>query len=1085
MTTVTTGSGDAGNLTVNTGRLMVRDGAALTSGNDRISTGSGGALRVNAIESVELQGKAVLGTTTVGSGDAGSIAVEAGRVTLRDGAVISADTAGSGNAGELAIRTATLDILDGSRIGSATVDEGLGATLTIDASDSVRIVGISADGEVPSGLFANALGISDAGDINLETGQLVIQDGGRISTSTSGPGNGGDTAIAAESVSLINDAAIVASTTGRGDAGNIKLQVDGSITLVDSFIRTAVRPNDAVEGFESGDFTTWAVKGDRSIETSAFGSNPPEGTQQALLTNAFSDNFFPIPSAELEAFLGLAPGSLEGLNNGTPTEGSAMKTTFTAQAGDVITLDWQFLTNENTPAPVYNDFAFVTLIQTSELADTGFPDDTGSGFAGSPTPFVSQTGLQTFTATIPASGTYTLGIGVVDVADINDDFRSGVLVDRVSLPTGTGSGGDIDIHAQSLTLTDNSQVEALTRGRGNSGNVRVDTSDFVELSGGGLFTSSETANSGRSGNISVNTGQLGLRNGAVLNAQTQSFNDGGDITVDGRTLTVTSGGQLRTTTFNSGDAGDINLNLSESAVLTGAGSGLFGQTAGAGTAGNLTIDTPELFLQDRARVSASTSGTGRSGNIFVQNADSVRLASQSAISTEVEAGAAVSPTTEPGGDIDIQTQLLSLTDGARVTASTSGRGDAGNIAVWDAASVFLANDSVISTAVNAGAIGQGGDVAIQTDALALESNAQILASTDGQGDAGNISANSDRISLQGGSQISAATAGGEGGSIILRGNALDVRDGSRLSTTTAGSNDAGNIDVKIADGITLTGTGSGFFASTEADSTGDGGSILSDSRTLTIREGAGIAVDSQGTGVGGSVQIQAESATLEEQAFISAETTSNTGGDLTLQLRDYLLLRHNSRISTTAGTAQAGGDGGNIGIDTDFIIAVPEENSDITANAFEGRGGNINITAQGIYGIEFRDELTPFSDITASSELGLDGEVSINTPGIEPDRGLATLPGEPRNPQPLEGCQAGAGESGSRFISTGRGGLPSSPTEPLGSSEIWEDVQPPSQQAQISPPERIVEAEGWMVNDRGEVVLVAQSSAPSRLPCDR
>jgi large exoprotein involved in heme utilization and adhesion len=398
--------------------------------------------------------------------------------------------------------------------------------------------------------------------------------------------------------------------------------------------------------------------------------------------------------------------------------------------------------------------------------------------------------------------------------------------------------------------------------------------------------------------------------------------------------------------------------------------------------------------------------------------------------------------------------------------------------------VFLANDSVISTAVNAGAIGQGGDVAIQTDALALESNAQILASTDGQGDAGNINADGDRISLQGGSQISAATAGGEGGSIILRGNDLDVTEGSRLSTTTAGSSDAGNIDVKIADGITLTGMGSGFFASTEADSTGNGGSILSDSRTLTIREGAGIAVDSQGTGVGGSVQIQAESATLEEQAFISAETTSNTGGDLTLQLRDYLLLRHNSRISTTAGTAQAGGDGGNIGIDTGFIIAVPEENSDITANAFEGRGGNINITAQGIYGIEFRDELTPFSDITASSELGLDGEVSINTPGIEPDRGLANLPGEPRNPQPLEGCQAGAGESGSRFISTGRGGLPSSPTEPLGSSEIWEDVQPPSQQARDASPERIVEAEGWMVNDRGEVVLVAQSSAPSHSLCE-
>src|SRR3712207_8808007 len=40
----------------------------------------------------------------------------------------------------------------------------------------------------------------------------------------------------------------------------------------------------------------------------------------------------------------------------------------------------------------------------------------------------------------------------------------------------------------------------------------------------------------------------------------------------------------------------------------------------------------------------------------------------------------------------------------------------------------------------------------------------------------------------------------------------------------------------------------------------------------------------------------------------------------------------------------AGGDGGNININADFVVAVPKEDSDITANAFNGRGGNINIT---------------------------------------------------------------------------------------------------------------------------------------------
>jgi large exoprotein involved in heme utilization and adhesion len=59
------------------------------------------------------------------------------------------------------------------------------------------------------------------------------------------------------------------------------------------------------------------------------------------------------------------------------------------------------------------------------------------------------------------------------------------------------------------------------------------------------------------------------------------------------------------------------------------------------------------------------------------------------------------------------------------------------------------------------------------------------------------------------------------------------------------------------------------------------------------------------------------------------------------------MMRRNSEISTEArGT----GNGGNINIDADLLVAVPSEDSDIVANAFEGNGGNINITTQGIFG---------------------------------------------------------------------------------------------------------------------------------------
>ena len=70
-------------------------------------------------------------------------------------------------------------------------------------------------------------------------------------------------------------------------------------------------------GFETGDSTGWATTGSVTIVTASFGSGPPEGDFDALL--ATSDA---VPVTSLEAFLGLAPGSLTALDHGTVTEGS-------------------------------------------------------------------------------------------------------------------------------------------------------------------------------------------------------------------------------------------------------------------------------------------------------------------------------------------------------------------------------------------------------------------------------------------------------------------------------------------------------------------------------------------------------------------------------------------------------------------------------------------------------------------------------------------------------------------------------------------------------------------------------------------
>ncbi|BAZ70785.1 MAG: hypothetical protein KME28_03985 [Pelatocladus maniniholoensis HA4357-MV3] len=200
----------------------------------------------------------------------------------------------------------------------------------------------------------------------------------------------------------------------------------GSYTLsFDTFTLPKSYPHLTVinGGFENGDFTGWTTLGATSIETATFNSGPSEGSSQALLSTGgvtFSD-------AIIETFLGLETGSLDNFGNGDVTQGSAIRQIFTANAGDILTFDWSLLTNESAQVFPNNDFFFVSISSESELADTKF----SSLVTSSTTEFFAETGLQTFSFTIPTTGTYTLGLGVADVGDNTVD--SGLLIDNVTL----------------------------------------------------------------------------------------------------------------------------------------------------------------------------------------------------------------------------------------------------------------------------------------------------------------------------------------------------------------------------------------------------------------------------------------------------------------------------------------------------------------------------------------------------------------------------------------------------------------------------------------------------------------------------
>jgi filamentous hemagglutinin family protein len=602
------------------------------------------------------------------------------------------------------------------------------------------------------------------------------------------------------------------------------------------------------------------------------------------------------------------------------------------------------------------------------------------------------------------------------------------------------TSGDIDITAQSLSSSNAGNIAAITFGAGEAGNITINTDDFV-LNNSEFVSVVELGATGNGGDINVITRSLALNNVSGLVA----------VTLDG------------------GQAGNVNILASESISLNDSQVASFVNPGATGQGGNLNLNTQSLLVSNGAQVNANTLGLGNAGQVQINASDSVVLDSISANGTvsgvfsnvfneRDEAGNIIGLTEGNGGNIDITTRSLSILNGAQINASTEGIGDAGDI--------NLTADSILVR-------GTGFD-SFQNVVSPSSIVSEVL-----------------------------FDANGAGGNIELTATNLEASDGGQISASTDGFGNAGSLTLNITNSVTLTGENSGLFADTFAGSSGNGGSIFLTSRQVLLQDRASIAVGSEGFGVGGNIQLEGNSLFLN-RGLISAQTASTTGGNITLNLADTIVLRRESEISTTAGTAQAGGDGGNITINTDFLAAVASENSDITANAFQGQGGNISITAIGVFGIAPREAQTELSDITASSEFGVDGVIEINRPDVDPSRGTAELPADVVDASRLvaQGCSAGNTAIASQigeFTITGRGGLPPSPTEQLNSDAIladWETLEAPTDLStsrstsnlpttpihSMEHSIELVEAQGWAIAPNGQLVLTAQTTAVPHSP---
>ena len=230
---------------------------------------------------------------------------------------------------------------------------------------------------------------------------------------------------------------------------------------------------------------------------------------------------------------------------------------------------------------------------------------------------------------------------------------------------------------------------------------------------------------------------------------------------------------------------------------------------------------------------------------------------------------------------------------------------------------------------------------IKTNTLLVQDGARVSTETFGKGDGGNITVNANDVQLI--STKKGVSSGlftqalkestGDGGNLNIKTNTLLLKNRAQVSSATNGKGKAGNLTVDAQE-VQLIGK-SGLFTNTGQNSTGNAGNLTIKTDTLKLENDAKVSVQSLGTGIAGNLDITADSIKLDKGSNL-ATTESTNGGNINLNIADLLIMRNGSQISTTAGGAGAGGNGGNIDINipNGFIVATPNQNNDITANAF-------------------------------------------------------------------------------------------------------------------------------------------------------
>ncbi len=1038
----TTGAGDGGKITLTVDRLHVDQGyVSSSSGGETPDSGDCGEILITAQESVHVAGSGKTDdgrhapyygvySQTLGPGKGGQIAISTKEMTLSHDGWINCQTYGAGKGGDVTVAVDRLNAVSGGTITTSTRCTGEAGDISITAAELVNVSGPGTK-QPRSWIYAGTWSSGSGGDVHISTPVLRVSDGGAIYADTLNENEGrceegiekpdgraGDIALDVARMELTQGGIVSAGTDTAGRGGDISITARESVGISGSLDR--MPDPDHTDPTNSGVYA-WT-------RSSGEGGTLTISTRPLILSDKGEINTSSSGSGE-GGDIGLEADRLQistGASITAESSGDGASGTVTVHASEFLRNEGGILSTESASAKGGDIFVTTPVLSASDQGLISASISGGDQMGGDVTIHATRVDLKSGSRI--ESATSGKGQGGVIAIHASDSV---MLTGAAAIHTegeASGKAGDIQVKesVRTVVLTENARISSANTGEGDAGSITITAQESAILKSGDVTTE---AAKGKGGTIILTTPELSASDNGKISASVSGGDDvGGDVEIHVTNLRLKSGARLESSADDQARGGVIRVHASESVAMADDAK-ISTQSFGTGKAGDIRLEAglKRLGLKN-AEISSSNAGTGDAGAVTIDAKESVRLEAAS-VTTEANQGM--------GGTISVTTPRLSATGGGTISAGVRGGDQVGGDVAMNVTILELDSSSRIGS--SAGGEARGGVVRIRADSVRLNGSAGISTESVGSGKAGNIFLKEDLRTLAlRNAKISSSNSGtGDAGSVTIdAGESVILESGS--VTTEAAQGKGGNITI-AAPSLSL--DSNGTISASVREGIKGGGKIKLDVTILELGNASRIESATSGEGKGGEVHIRASgSVRLRDETSVSAKSFgTGDAGDIFLSAGDTLRMER-SAVITGADEADGGnifinakssihltdsditatvgggeGDGGNIRIDPEAVIL---ERSRIIANAYAGDGGNIEIVADAF--VQSAD-----SEVTASSELGIEGSVEIKASDADVSA-LAALPGTfPDASRWLKTpCSARTGEKVSRLIVEVRDGLP-------------------------------------------------------------